>query len=41
VPVETPDAPKLPWTLDNGVKVFQLSAEVVKTQLRNANSSRK
>jgi manganese oxidase len=33
VPVETPDVPKLPWTLDNGVKVFQLSAEVVKTQL--------
>ena len=31
--VETPDVPKLPWTLDNGVKVFQLSAEVVKTQL--------
>lgn len=33
VPVETPDVPKLPWTLDNGVKVFQVSAEVVKTQL--------
>ena len=33
VPVETPDVPKLPWTLDNGVKVFQLSAEVIKTQL--------
>ena len=33
VPVETPDVPKLPWTLDNGVKVFRLSAEVVKTQL--------
>ena len=31
--VETPDVPKLPWTLDNGVKVFHLSAEVVKTQL--------
>lgn len=31
--VETPDVPKLPWTLDNGVKVFQLSSEVVKTQL--------
>lgn len=31
--VETPDVPKLPWTLDNGVKVFQLSAEVIKTQL--------
>ena len=33
VRVETPDVPKLRWTLDNGVKVFQLSAEVVKTQL--------
>jgi FtsP/CotA-like multicopper oxidase with cupredoxin domain len=33
VPVETPDVPKLPFTLDNGVKVFQLSAEVVKTTL--------
>jgi FtsP/CotA-like multicopper oxidase with cupredoxin domain len=31
--IETPDVPKLPWTLDNGVKVFHLSAEVVKTQL--------
>ena len=31
--VETPDVPKLPFTLDNGVKVFHLSAEVVKTQL--------
>jgi FtsP/CotA-like multicopper oxidase with cupredoxin domain len=33
VPVETPDVPKLPFTLDNGVKVFRLSAEVVKTTL--------
>ena len=31
--VETPDVAKLPWTLENGVKVFHLSAEVVKTQL--------
>ena len=31
--VETPDLAKLPWTLDNGVKVFHLTAEVVKTQL--------
>ena len=31
--VETPDVPKLPFTLDNGVKVFHLSADVVKTQL--------
>ena len=33
VPVDTPDIPKLPWTLDNGVKVFHLSAEVVKAHL--------
>ena len=33
VPVESPDIPKLQWTLDNGVKVFHVSAEVVKTQL--------
>jgi manganese oxidase len=33
VPVETPDVPKLPFTLDNGVKVFQLSCEVVKSTL--------
>jgi FtsP/CotA-like multicopper oxidase with cupredoxin domain len=33
VAVETPDVPKLPFTLDNGVKVFHLTAEVVKTQL--------
>ena len=31
--VETPDVAKLPWTLDNGVKVFHLTAEVVKTTL--------
>ncbi|HYH84013.1 MAG TPA: copper oxidase [Pyrinomonadaceae bacterium] len=33
VPVQVPDVPKLPWTLDNGVKVFHLIPEVVKTQL--------
>jgi FtsP/CotA-like multicopper oxidase with cupredoxin domain len=33
VPVETPDVPKLAPALDNGVKVFHLTAEVVKTQL--------
>jgi FtsP/CotA-like multicopper oxidase with cupredoxin domain len=33
VPIETPDVPKLPFTLDNGVKVFHLSAELVKTTL--------
>jgi manganese oxidase len=31
--VYAPDLGKLPWTLDNGVKVFHLSAEVVKTEL--------
>ncbi|HSE40057.1 MAG TPA: copper oxidase, partial [Acidobacteriota bacterium] len=30
--VETPDVPKLPWTMDRGVKVFHLTAEVVKTE---------
>jgi len=29
-PFETPDLPKLPFTLDNGVKVFHLVAEPVK-----------
>lgn len=33
VAVETPDVPKLPFTMENGVKVFHLTAEVVKTQL--------
>ncbi|HEX8353983.1 MAG TPA: copper oxidase [Pyrinomonadaceae bacterium] len=33
VPVEVPDVPKLPWTMDNGVKVFHLVPEVVKWQL--------
>ena len=31
--VHTPDVPKLPWTMDNGVKVFRLDPEVVKVQL--------
>ena len=31
--VHTPDVPKLPWTMDNGLKVFRLDAEVVKVQL--------
>lgn len=30
--IETPDVPKLPWTMDGGVKVFHLTAEVVKTE---------
>jgi manganese oxidase len=28
--VQTPDLPNLPWTLEGGVKVFNLTAEVVK-----------
>jgi len=32
LPVETPDLPKLPWRMDNGVKVFRLVAEVVKRE---------
>ncbi len=31
--VHTPDVPKLPWTMENGVKVFRLDPEVVKVQL--------
>src|SRR5687767_7621244 len=31
--VQTPDVPKLPWTLEGGVKVFHLTAEVIKTQI--------
>lgn len=33
VPVETPDVARLPFTMDNGVKVFKLTAETVRTQL--------
>ncbi|MBI3950878.1 MAG: copper oxidase [Acidobacteria bacterium] len=32
VPVITPDVAKLPWTMENGVKVFHLVAEVVKRE---------
>jgi len=32
VPVETPDVPKLPWAMEDGVKVFHLTAEVVKRE---------
>ncbi len=31
-PVITPDAPKLPFTLEDGVKVFKLTAEPVRTE---------
>jgi FtsP/CotA-like multicopper oxidase with cupredoxin domain len=33
LPVQTPDLPKLEYTLDNGVKVFSLRAEVVECEL--------
>jgi FtsP/CotA-like multicopper oxidase with cupredoxin domain len=33
VPVVTPDVPKLPYTMDGGVKVFHLVAEPVKREL--------
>src|SRR5438270_680725 len=33
VPVQTPDVPDLPFTMDNGVKVFHLIAEPVKQQI--------
>ncbi len=32
IPVHTPDIPKLPHTLENGVKVFHLTAEVVECE---------
>jgi FtsP/CotA-like multicopper oxidase with cupredoxin domain len=32
VPVVTPDLPKLPWKMEDGVKVFHLTAEVVKRE---------
>ena len=31
--VQIPDVPKLPWTMERGVKVFHVTAEVVKTQI--------
>ncbi|MBI1760852.1 MAG: copper oxidase [Acidobacteria bacterium] len=36
LPVITPDLPKLPYTLDNGVKVFRLVAEPVRTEFLRA-----
>ena len=36
VTVVTPDLPKLPFVLENGVKVFQLTAEVVECELAPA-----
>lgn len=32
IPVETPDVPKLPWTMEGGVKVFHLTSEAVKRE---------
>lgn len=33
VPVVTPDVPHLPWKMENGVKVFHLTAEIVKREI--------
>lgn len=38
VPVITPDVPHLPWTMENGVKVFHLTAEVVKREILPASA---
>ena len=32
VPVVSPDVPDMPWTLDNGVKVFNIAVEHVRTE---------
>ncbi|MGH9315787.1 MAG: multicopper oxidase family protein [Thermoanaerobaculia bacterium] len=32
VPVETPDLPKMPWRMENGVKVFHIVAEPVRAE---------
>src|SRR4051812_1460628 len=32
VPVEAPDLPKMPFTIERGVKVFRIRAEVVKRE---------
>ena len=36
--VETPDVPKLPWAMEDGVKVFHLTAEVVKCEFLPASA---
>jgi FtsP/CotA-like multicopper oxidase with cupredoxin domain len=38
VPVITPDIPKLEWTMENGAKMFHLSADVVKREFLPASS---
>ena len=37
VSVKTLDLPNLPWTMENGVKVFHLTAEIVKQEILPAN----
>jgi len=32
LPIQTPDLPKLPWRMVDGVKEFRLTAEVVRTE---------
>lgn len=32
VPVQTPDVPKMPWRMENGVKVFHIAAEPVRLE---------
>jgi FtsP/CotA-like multicopper oxidase with cupredoxin domain len=32
VPVETPDVPRMPWRMEDGVKVFEIAAEHVRTE---------
>jgi manganese oxidase len=32
IPVETPDVPRMPWRLEQGVKVFEVAAEHVRTE---------
>ena len=32
VPVVTPDVPDMPWRLEDGVKVFEIAAEHVRTE---------
>jgi len=38
VPVETPDVPKMPWRVEDGVKVFHIVAEPVRTEFLPASS---
>ncbi len=38
VPVDTPDVPKMPWRMENGVKVFHIVAEPVRTEFLPASA---